>query len=122
MYRQQECIPVGCVPSAAVAVSPGGVFASVHAGIPTPGSSPPGPGTPHYQASPKSRHPSCGQTDACETITFATSLRTVNSHHGTTTFTMPCQTHHKQISACPTIGSHYGDIKDTGQQHQGWGV
>ena len=63
MYEQQECIPVGCVPSAAVAVSlSGGGSASVHAGIPTP----------RDQAPPR------GQTDACENITFATSLRTVN--------------------------------------------
>ena len=34
-YLQQECIPVGCVSSAAVVVSAGG-FVSVHAGIPTP--------------------------------------------------------------------------------------
>ena len=43
----QEYIPVGCVPSAAVAVSPGG-SASVHAGIPAP----PGADTP------PTRHPS----------------------------------------------------------------
>ena len=44
--QEQECIPVGCVPSAAVAISPGG-SASVHAGItpPPPQSRPPGPGT-----------------------------------------------------------------------------
>ena len=46
-YLQQECIPVGCVPSAAVVVSAGG-FVSVHAGIPTP----PGPGTPREQTPP----------------------------------------------------------------------
>ena len=45
-YFQYECIPVGCVQSAAVAVSPGG-SASVHAGIPPL----PGPGTP------QTRHP-----------------------------------------------------------------
>ena len=53
IYIQQECIPVGCVPSAAVAVSGGG-------GVPGPGrgvylvlggstwspGDPPGPGTP----------------------------------------------------------------------------
>ena len=33
-YHTQECIPVGCVPSAAVV--PGGVSAPVHAGIHTP--------------------------------------------------------------------------------------
>ena len=94
---QQECIPVGCVPSAAVASLQGG-SASVHAGIPMP----PGPGTSREQTPPglgtppQSRHPLprdqtppepgtpweqapplCGQTDACENITFATSLRTV---------------------------------------------
>ena len=43
---EQECIPVGCVPSAAVAVSPGG-SASVHAGIPAP----------LLGAAPRTRHP-----------------------------------------------------------------
>ena len=33
---KQECIPVGCVPSAAVAVSREGGSASAHAGIHTP--------------------------------------------------------------------------------------
>ena len=53
-FVKQECIPVGCVPSAAVAISPGGCgSASVHAGIPAlldqaPSWTryPPGPGTP----------------------------------------------------------------------------
>ena len=40
ILNEQECIPVGCVPSAAVAVSPGG---SRH---------PPGPGTPHPEQAP----------------------------------------------------------------------
>ena len=38
--RKQECIPVGCVPSAAVAVC-WGVSASVHAGKHTPPARPP---------------------------------------------------------------------------------
>ena len=51
IFCKQECIPVGCVPSAAVTVSQGS--ASLHAGIPTPldhatprDQAPPGPGTP----------------------------------------------------------------------------
>ena len=40
---RQGCIPVGCVPSAAVAVCWWGVSASVHTGIHPPG---PGPGHP----------------------------------------------------------------------------
>ena len=56
---KQECIPVGCVPSATVAVwggsAPGGWYPSMH----------------------WSRPPPCGQTDTCKNITFATSLRTV---------------------------------------------
>ena len=63
MYLRQECIPVGCVPPAAVAVC-GGVFASVHAGIPHPG---PGPGHPPWvwawrypQPDPSTSPPRCG--------------------------------------------------------------
>ena len=92
MYTKQECIPVGCVSSAAVAVSSGG-----RGGLPQCilGYKPPtGPGTPPTrhpqtrsppsdQALPQTRHPRdhappCGQTHTCENITFATSLRTVN--------------------------------------------
>ena len=40
---KQECIPVGCVPPAAVTVEGEGVSASVHAGIPPPRC---GPGDP----------------------------------------------------------------------------
>ena len=40
---KQECIPVGCVPPAAVAIFCVGVSASVHAGIHPPGT---GPGDP----------------------------------------------------------------------------
>ena len=46
----QECIPVGCVPSAAEAVywAGGGGSATVHAGIPPGlGLDPPGPGPGH---------------------------------------------------------------------------
>ena len=52
IFVQQECIPVGCVPSAAVVVSPGG-SASVHAGIPTPLDQAP----PQEQTPPSSRPP-----------------------------------------------------------------
>ena len=77
--KQQECIPVGCVPSAAVAVSPGGGVClsecwekhhpQDHA-----------PPFPRDQAPPRDQAhpPSCGQIYACENITFTTSLRTVN--------------------------------------------
>ena len=40
---EKQCIPVGCVPLAAVAICCGGESASVHAGIHPPGS---GPGSP----------------------------------------------------------------------------
>ena len=46
-YTKKECIPVGCVPSAAVAVCWGkgrGMSTSVHAGVHTPPR--PGPGAP----------------------------------------------------------------------------
>ena len=36
-YFQQESIPVGCVPSTAVAVGGGGLSSPVHAGIPAQG-------------------------------------------------------------------------------------
>ena len=88
--QEQECIPVGCVPSAAVAISPGGVCLSACWDTTTtpPGADPPGPGTPgsrppQEQTAPGTRHlpgpgtPPGGQTHACENITFATSLRTV---------------------------------------------
>ena len=56
---KQEYIPVGCVPSAAVAVSPGeGGSASVHAGISTPpGADPPRPGTPRTSPPPRDQAP-----------------------------------------------------------------
>ena len=63
---KQECIPVGCVPSAAVVVSPGGVCLSACWDTNPPGADP-----------PRTRHPPCGQTHTCKNITFATSLRTV---------------------------------------------
>ena len=52
---KQECIPVGCVPSAAVAVSPGGGGACPDQARPGPGTLP-GPGTPW------TRHPLPGTT------------------------------------------------------------
>ena len=91
----QECIPVGCVPSAAVAVCWRGVSASVHAGIHT---LPLGPGHPRAWAwipptpwawtwtPPLGRHPQARvwtppwadtpppmnrMTDRCKNITFA---------------------------------------------------
>ena len=90
---KQECIPVGCVLSAAVAVSrwggvpgPGGGGCTwsqwgctwsggvhlVPGGVPGPGgvSAPRGVYLVRYS-------PPCGQTHACKNITFATSLRTV---------------------------------------------
>ena len=92
---EQECIPVGCVPSTAVAVSRAGWGGAWVGGVPGPGGCTwsggrgctwsrggvPGPrgctwslgdGVPG-QVLP----PPCGQTDACKNITFATSLRTV---------------------------------------------
>ena len=99
----QECITVGCVPSAAVAIFAGGCLPQCMLGYhpsgavtprdqAPPQSRPPRPGTPlpprsrppvqvhppgSRQPPPRTRHPSCGQTDACKNITFATSLRTV---------------------------------------------
>ena len=66
---RQECIPVGCVLFAAVAVSPGGVclIACSDTNIPL-GADP--PRTSHLLLP-------CGQTDACKNITFATLLRIV---------------------------------------------
>ena len=74
---KQECIPVGCVPSAAVAVSAPGVGGVcllrgglVRGGVPVPGGcacSREGVVSP-----PVNR-----MTDRCKNITFATSLRTV---------------------------------------------
>ena len=80
---KQECIPVGCIPSAAVAVSPGGQSR------PPPRADTPKADTPQEQTPPWSRHPHGsrppweqtppprGQTYDCKSITFATSLRTV---------------------------------------------
>ena len=83
IHSQQECIPVGCVPPAAVAV-PGALHQA------PPGSSPPKPGTPQEQT-PQTRHPPAPPpgpgtprsrppreqaapvdriTDACENITL----------------------------------------------------
>ena len=103
----QECIPVGCVPSAAVTVSrgvgvcllrgggaPGGVCSGGR-GVSALGgclllggcvSAPGGSTAPRgclLQGGVVSQHalrrtpPPCGQTDACKNITFAISLRTV---------------------------------------------
>ena len=57
VVAQQECIPEGCVPSAAVAISGGGVSAQ---GRRLPRGGLPGGCT----------HPPCGQTDSCKNITF----------------------------------------------------
>ena len=54
----QECIPVGCVPSAAVAVGGGGV-------VVCPGGLPGGGCLPHSPLPPVDR-----MTDACENITL----------------------------------------------------
>ena len=97
--RKQECIPVGCVPSAAVAVCwrmylvPGGVNGL---GVPCPRGCTwsgrvylvrgcvPGPGGCTWSwgctwsGGHLPRYPTpCGQTHMCKNITFATSLRTV---------------------------------------------
>ena len=88
---KQECIPVGCVPSAAVTVSLGGV--STPGGLPRGVSAPGvvcsggvvcsrgggcsgGVGIPACTEA-DTPNPPPGQTDACKNITFATSLRTV---------------------------------------------
>ena len=54
---QQECIPVGCLPPAAVAV-PGGLHQAppLDQAPPGPGN-PPGPGTPWDQAPPREQTP-----------------------------------------------------------------
>ena len=63
--NKQECIPVGCVPPTAVAVSP----ATHHAPLSRipPATHAPLPCMPPCHARP---HP-CGQRDTCENITFA---------------------------------------------------
>ena len=87
---KQECNPVGCVPSAAVAISPRGeCLPQCMLGYQPPGTRPPppdqAPPTPQDQAPPMSGPPRPGtpfpppppprgQTHACEKITFATSL------------------------------------------------
>ena len=102
---KQECIPVGCVPSAAVAACLGGGSASMHAGIhppPGPGPPPPGPGPGDSPARPPNLppgmdletpppdpqsppgygpgdpHPMNRMTDTCKNITFATCNRCKN--------------------------------------------
>ena len=77
MWKQmkQECIPVGCVTSAAVAVcwgvcAPSGVCCrggGGRVGVIIPACT---------EAAP----PPCGQTDRCKNITFATSMRTVTKN------------------------------------------
>ena len=67
LYFKQECIPVGCVPPAAVAVRGGLNQAPPQTRHPKPGTHleqappgtrpPPGPGTPPDQAPPRTRHP-----------------------------------------------------------------
>ena len=97
---EQECIPVGCVPSAAVAVWGGGVVCLLGGvcffggvcllggclllgGVPASwgclllggGVCFLGAGIP--ACTEADTPPPCEQTDACKNITFATSLRTV---------------------------------------------
>ena len=90
---KQECILVGCVPSAAVAVSRGvylvlgGGCTWSRGGVPGLGGVPgprgglylvPGGGVPGPRGGvPGQVLPPCGQTHACKYITFATLLRTV---------------------------------------------
>ena len=97
----QECIPVGCVPSAAVAVSPGGGVCSqgdrlggclLWGGVCSQGCLPPGGSAPGGVSAPgfcsRGGIPACteadplpcGQIHACKNITFATSLQTVIMH------------------------------------------
>ena len=85
---KQECIPVGCVPSAAVAVSRGGCLPG---GCTWSWGDVPGLGGCTWSGgvylvqgvylvrgvAPGQVLPHCGQTHACKNITFATSLRTV---------------------------------------------
>ena len=74
---EQECIPVGCVPPASVAISPAMHTPTMHAPCHTP------PAmhvltmhvplaTPPLLCMPPSHHaPPCRQTNTCENITFA---------------------------------------------------
>ena len=93
---EQECIPVGCVPFASVAICwPGGLLHTPQSSHP-PGSRhpPPRPAARHAGIPPAMHagiphppgdllqgmlgyHLPCGQTHTCKNITFATSLRTV---------------------------------------------
>ena len=54
--KQQECIPVGCIPSAAVAISPGGVCLSACWDT-NPSKQTPQEQTPPPEQTPQSRHP-----------------------------------------------------------------
>ena len=78
-YQLQECIPVGCVPPAAVAV-PGGI----HQALPREQTPPLGP-DPLGTDTPQSRPPPVNRmTDACEKYNLApTSLRVVKTHFNT---------------------------------------
>ena len=71
---QQECIPVGCVPSAAVAISPATYAWPLPCMPPLPYMPPaiPAPcGThPLPRMPPCHAHPQRGQTDTCKNITF----------------------------------------------------
>ena len=69
--KQQECIPVGCVPSATVAVCLRGVPArggSAPEGLPAPGGVPaPGRGVVSQHAL-RQTPPPCGQSHRCKNI------------------------------------------------------
>ena len=91
-YLQQECIPVGCVPAAAVCFPGGGVVCLVGGGLPGRGGVclvPEGGGLPAWSGGGSaclvpggSALPPCGQTHTCKNITLATtSLRPVTTHH-----------------------------------------
>ena len=83
--REQECIPVGCVPSAAVAVCPGWGVSAQGGRVSTQGGCLPRghlPGLGGMYISPT--HPSRTEylTDACENITFPQlRLRTVKTKY-----------------------------------------
>ena len=78
---KQECIPVGCVPSAAVAVCWGGGGVCLSACWDTHTHTRPGPGHPLGLGLDTSQAdtPSCGQTDTCKTRMHSSRMHNAHS-------------------------------------------
>ena len=97
---EQECIPVGCVPSAAVVVwevsAPGGGVPGLGVGIPAC----------------TEADPPCGQTDICKNITFATLLRTVINRKDFFWLQLLPDTSHKRLWQWIVTTKFYHNISD----------